>query len=64
MARTYPINTLRELADIPEPARSRCLAALPFILNEIDRRRPMLPSLQGNTWTDDGLSEVRINGKL
>ncbi len=69
MAPEYPINTLAEMAAIPEEAMSRFLAELPDILAEMRRLNALMDTLEviagarpeyaGMSWCDDALDEFR-----
>lgn len=67
MSSEYPVDTLAEMAAIPEEALPRFLAELPVMLGQIRRLRQSIgavneafdggvfkaPEITGATWTDD-----------
>lgn len=69
MENKYPINTLEQVAAIPEEAMPRFLAELPSILAEIRRMSAMKEqlagiadlTLAGFNWLDDGAQDVYVN---
>jgi hypothetical protein len=54
----YAIGTALDMARIPEPARSRMLAELPALLDQISPVAHLMLDVSEFTWVDDDRGEL------